>query len=160
MRIKKNKFRDAKLKKKFRETEIQSRNIETRKERFARKMRKAPTPSEDRLHQALKQVRHRCGWVINSQVVLGPYIADLYIPNLRVVIEVDGGVHNDTVEYDRRRDNFLRGLDCKVIHVKNEEVWADLNGVVYRIYQFAGLGEIKPSTERKHGALVGLEPPK
>lgn len=147
------------LAKNKRERNTKTTAKETRKERFARQMRKSPTPSESRLHNALSQVRHRCGWVICSQVVLGPYIADLYIPNLKVVIEVDGGYHQDRVDYDLRRDRWMWGCGYRVIRVTNKQVMGELDATVYKIFEFAGLGRIRPKAKRKYGVLPGLEKP-
>jgi very-short-patch-repair endonuclease len=147
------------LNKKKRERSKKQKRKESRKEQYARKMREQPTPSEARLYNALVQVRYKCGWVVSSQVVIGPYIADIYIPNLRVVVEVDGGYHAERIDYDARRDRWMWGNGYRVIRVNNEEVWKDLNGVVYKIFEFAGLGSIHPKAVRKYGELPGLEKP-
>jgi len=59
---------------------------------FAREMRRAPTASEALLwrHVCQKQLGAR----IRRQHVLYPFIVDFYVPAHRLVIEVDGGVHD------------------------------------------------------------------
>ena len=82
----------------------------------ARGMLHTPTPSEAALWQAL---RHGVGGVaFKRQVVLGErYIADLLAPSVRLVVEVDGGVHRYTRAADRRRDEKLRRLGYRVVRV-------------------------------------------
>ena len=40
--------------------------------------------------------------------VLKPYIADFYFSKHKLVVEIDGGVHETQKHYDRKRDWFLR----------------------------------------------------
>lgn len=108
----------------------------TAKEEFAGKMRDNPTPSEHRLLEAMQKVRYECGWVLSSQVVLGPYIVDIFIPNRKVVVEVDGSSHDGREVYDQRREHFLWNSGFRVARVKNSEVWNDLDGTVARIKEF------------------------
>lgn len=110
--------------------------IITRKEQFAAQMRNSPTSSENRLHCAMRRIRHEVGWVISTQVVIGPYIVDILIPNRKVVVEVDGDSHRGRETYDRGRDLFLWSYGFRVIRVTNDDVWRDLNGTVLKIVSF------------------------
>ena len=58
---------------------------------FAREMRRNPTRSEMLLwrHVCQKQLGVR----VRRQHVLHPYVVDFYVPSSRLVVEVDGGVH-------------------------------------------------------------------
>ena len=82
----------------------------------ARGMLHTPTPSEAALWQVL---RHGvAGVAFKRQVVLGErYIADFLAPSVRLVVEVDGGVHRQTRAADRRRDEKLRRLGYRVVRV-------------------------------------------
>ena len=73
---------------------------------FAREMRKAPTPSEAILWNALRDRRFR-DVKFRRQHVLHPYIVDFYAPVLKLVVEVDGGYHLDRVAVDAARDAEL-----------------------------------------------------
>ena len=70
---------------------------------FAREMRKAPTPSEAILWNALRDRRFR-GIKFRRQHVAHPYILDFFAPVLKVAVEVDGGYHVDRVAADAARD--------------------------------------------------------
>jgi len=126
---------------------------------YARRMRQQPTLCERILLSKLKSVRHDCGWKLCPQTVLGPFIVDILISNLRVVVEVDGSSHLGREVYDAERDEWLRQHGFRVIHVQNEDVLKHPDKVVYGIFQFAGLGRPKPKRLRKYGPLTGVPKP-
>lgn len=49
------------------------------------------------------------------------YLRDIYVPDLKLVIEIDGSSHNSQVEYDKARDEGLRRKGIKTVRFKNEE---------------------------------------
>jgi very-short-patch-repair endonuclease len=82
----------------------------------ARSMLHAPTPSEEALWQALRG--NALGVAFKRQVPLGDrYIADFYAPSVRLVVEVDGGVHRGSGAADRKRDEWLRRRGYRVVRV-------------------------------------------
>jgi very-short-patch-repair endonuclease len=86
---------------------------------FAREMRRSPTRSEMLLwrHVCQKQLGVR----VRRQHVLYPFIVDFYVPAYRLVIEVDGGVHDvDGVrERDSARANALvHFYDVRVLRIE------------------------------------------
>jgi very-short-patch-repair endonuclease len=50
------------------------------------------------------------------------YIADFYCNKLKMVIEVDGKIHDMCQDYDQERDAKLNAKGLQVIRIKNEEV--------------------------------------
>lgn len=70
------------------------------------------------------------------------FIADFYCHPIKLVIEVDGGIHHSTdqKEYDIGRNNELSNLNILVIRFTNEEVESNIKKVVNTI--------IKTCTER------------
>ncbi|HLD20753.1 MAG TPA: endonuclease domain-containing protein [Patescibacteria group bacterium] len=72
------------------------------------------------------------GHKFRRQHSVGPYVVDFYCPAKRLVIEVDGDTHfePDAVEYDLRRDEFLRSQGLGVIRFTNLEVRDNLSGVI------------------------------
>lgn len=49
------------------------------------------------------------------------YIADFYIPPLRLVIEIDGPYHESQIDYDKQRTFYFSRRGIKVIRFTNEE---------------------------------------
>jgi very-short-patch-repair endonuclease len=82
----------------------------------ARQMLHAPTASEEALWQALRG--GALGVAFKRQVPLGDrYIADFLAPSVRLVVEVDGGVHRRRRSADRGRDSKLRRLGYRIVRV-------------------------------------------
>jgi very-short-patch-repair endonuclease len=48
------------------------------------------------------------------------YIVDFYCNRLRLIIEIDGKIHENQVEYDQERDQKMKEKGLKVIRIKNE----------------------------------------
>jgi len=67
--------------------------------------------------------------VRRQQVILG-FIADFYCHPARLVIEVDGSVHNNQRESDAERDAVFEGAGLLVRRISNTAVETDLMGVV------------------------------
>jgi very-short-patch-repair endonuclease len=95
----------------------------------ARKLRKAGNLAEIIFWKHVKG-KQLLGLDFDRQKIIGNYIVDFYCPNLQLVIEVDGHSHDNKVEYDRKRDQYLLGLGLKVIHFKDYEVKTDINKVI------------------------------
>ena len=55
------------------------------------------------------------GLRFRRQQIIGNFIVDFYCPALRLVIELDGGIHEYQMEYDAWRQRKLEELGCKVI---------------------------------------------
>jgi very-short-patch-repair endonuclease len=72
-----------------------------------------------------------------QQMPVGPYFADFYCRRARLVVEIDGTIHTGQIEYDKRRDDFMTGRGFLVLRYKNEEVLADIQSVLSKIYAIA-----------------------
>ena len=60
------------------------------------------------------------------------FIADFYCPEKRLVIELDGKIHDWQKDYDENRDLILTQLGLKVLRLKNEEL-DDLGAVLEKL---------------------------
>src|SRR5688572_3082540 len=84
--------------------EIQRRMIE-----IARQFRKEPTKSENILWQALRG-KKLDGHKFRRQQPIGNFIVDFYNSPYRLIVEVDGSVHDNQVELDQARQEVLEQL--------------------------------------------------
>ena len=94
----------------------------------AQSLRKEMTPQERKLwFQFLK----RLPITINRQKVIGYYIVDFYCHAAKTVIELDGSQHFEDggLEYDQKRDAYLRGLGLTVLRYNNKDVLENFPGV-------------------------------
>jgi very-short-patch-repair endonuclease len=97
---------------------------------FARALRRRLTPSEVRLWVRLRQCR-AFGATFRRQHPIGRYVADFYCAEARLVVEIDGGWHNDEdrMEHDAFRDLWLTSQGYSVLRFKTGEVMADADTV-------------------------------
>lgn len=88
--------------------------------RFARQMRKEPTPAERALWKLLRN-RRLAGFKFRRQVPFGPYILDNYCARAKLVVEADGDTHAtpEGQESDRERDAFLATYGILVLRFWN-----------------------------------------
>jgi len=91
--------------------------------RLAKRMRNNPTKAEENLWKQLKKFRKE-GFVFRRQHPIDIFITDFYCHKLKMVIEVDGEIHNETQiqEYDDGRSGELEKYEIKVIRFRNEEI--------------------------------------
>ncbi len=103
----------------------------------ARWLRKNSTLSEILFWNEVKN-KKLDGLDFYRQKVIGNYIVDFFCARLNVVIEIDGSTHNNKYEYDARRDNYLRSLGLRVLHIYDEDVKQDMLGVLQIVRNFCG----------------------
>jgi len=103
-------------------------------EQAARVLRKSMTPAENILWEALRN-RQIEGFKFRRQHPIGKFIVDFYCPKVKLVIEVDGGIHNNQQEYDQNRTKKLQEFGCYVLRFSNAQVVHDLPNVLKRIIQ-------------------------
>jgi leucyl-tRNA synthetase len=73
------------------------------------------------------------GYRFNRQVEIGPYIVDFLCREKKLIVEVDGALHEDSKSYDARRTAFLMGKGYRVARFLNEEIHGDIDDVLKRI---------------------------
>ena len=101
---------------------------------FSRELRKRSTEVEEILWQFLRNKNHN-GLKFRRQHPLKDYIADFYCHELKLVIEVDGGIHNqnEIINNDNARTAVLNELGINVIRFTNAEVLNNLPEVLKQI---------------------------
>jgi very-short-patch-repair endonuclease len=99
----------------------------------ARRMRKTFTDAEMRLWQLLRG-RNLKDFKFRRQHPLGPYIADFICLERRLVIEVDGGQHQEQAAYDGKRTKDLEAAGYRVLRFWDNDVLLKTNDVMEAIY--------------------------
>lgn len=91
----------------------------TRKE-----LRNNGTPAEAALWQLLKNSQLD-GRKFRRQASIENYIVDFFCPSEKLVIELDGSVHNHPVvaENDRHRDERLTDMGYTVLRFENKDIF-------------------------------------
>jgi len=102
----------------------------------SRRLRKKMTETEKILWKELRN-RELLDLKFRRQHPLHYYVADFYSHELKLVIEVDGGIHNklSQKEHDGNRSAELERLGIRVIRFSNEEIINDIEEVKKRIVE-------------------------
>ena len=99
---------------------------------LARQMRRFPTAAEAKLWSHLRGSM-MLGLKFRRQHVVEGFIADFYCHALKLVIEVDGRVHENQVEYDQERQAFFEQNNLIVMRFSNQEILMDIKHVLAKI---------------------------
>jgi len=97
----------------------------------ARNLRRNATDAEQKLWRELRTLD--LAVKVRRQHPVGRHIADFAIPACKLIIELDGGQHADAVEEDARRTAALNALGYRVIRFWNNDVLANIEGVLQTI---------------------------
>jgi very-short-patch-repair endonuclease len=76
--------------------------------------------------------RRLAGFKFVRQEPIGPYVADFVCREARLIIELDGGQHNES-EQDQRRDSFLISEGYRILRFWNSDVLTNVDGVLQTI---------------------------
>ena len=101
----------------------------------AQELRKNMTKEERHLwYDCLKELPI----TINRQKVIGNYIVDFYCADAKIVIELDGSQHFEEqgIEYDAKRDGYLKSLGLTVLRYSNYDVNTNFEGVCADIKKY------------------------
>ena len=99
---------------------------------FAKQLRANSTDAERMLWRHLRS-RQMTDFKFRRQQVIEPYIVDFVCLERRLVVEIDGGQHAERQKEDARRTAFLESAGFHVIRFWNNEVLANLDGVMSAI---------------------------
>ncbi len=99
---------------------------------LARQMRHEPTPAENALWERIRN-RKVSGFKFRGQHPIDRFIVDFYCAEARLVIEVDGVIHDYTPDEDALRQAFIESLDLHVLRFTNGAVLQQTDGVIERI---------------------------
>jgi primosomal protein N' (replication factor Y) len=103
----------------------------------ARSLRTGMTDAEHKLWYALRHKQlnnHR----FRRQHPIGKYFADFACIEQKLLIELDGGQHQDQIEYDEQRTAFLQKNGWQVLRFWNNDVMSNLDGVLSTIAEHLG----------------------
>ena len=101
---------------------------------FARKLRREQTDAERILWTRLKNKQLE-GVKFRRQQLIGLYIVDFVSFEKRLVLEIDGGQHNEGEmrERDKDRTMWLKESGYQVLRFWNNEVLLNIEGVLERV---------------------------
>lgn len=103
---------------------------------FAKNLRQNQTSQERKLWRLLKAKKFQNN-KFRRQFPIGRYIADFCCPKKKLIIELDGGQHNenDIIKRDRVRDKFLKDEGYRILRFWNNDVDNNIEGVYQKIFE-------------------------
>ena len=87
------------------------------------------------------------GLKFHRQHPINQFIVDFYCHKVKLVIELDGGIHlkREVVERDYGREEILRNYGLEILRFDNDEVLTNIVSVILRIKQILNkLSSSKP----------------
>ena len=94
----------------------------------AKALRKNMTPQERKLWYSFLRAYPVKFY---KQRIIGPFIADFYCASAKLVIELDGWQHYETVgqDYDQKRDQYMKAQGLRVLRFSNREINEEFTAV-------------------------------
>ena len=105
------------------------------KHAFARRLRRNQTDVERKLWYALRN-RRLAQFKFRRQQPIGPYIADFFCSDAKLIVELDGSQHGEVKnrEKDEIRTEFLEPRGYKVLRFWNHDLIENFDGVIETIF--------------------------
>jgi very-short-patch-repair endonuclease len=116
----------------------------------ARELRRNQTPTEKLLWELLRAKRF-LGAKFRRQHKIGQFIADFYCHEARLVIELDGAVHDQQSRQDRDRDQWMQANSITVLRFRNAEVADNTEAVLNAIAEVISPSPLTPLHRRTRG---------
>lgn len=121
---------------------------------FVKENRSKPTEAEIAFWEIVKG-RRLNGFKFRRQHIISQYIADFVCLPYKLIIEIDGLIHQlpGNIESDRVRTEHLAKLGFKVLRLKNEEVINDPDGACTKVLAFLNMykGDVIPDNLPNEG---------
>ena len=110
------------------------RGVEPIVQQTAELLRRRATSSEVILWEALRG-RQCAGMKFRRQHAVGPFIVDFYCSSARLVVEIDGEIHDDldVAEHNALRQEHLERYGLRVLRFTNLEITENLSHVLAQI---------------------------
>jgi very-short-patch-repair endonuclease len=101
----------------------------------AKRLRSNTTLHERILWRALKEMP-LVGTHFRRQAPIGPYVVDFFCPAAHLILELDGGHHNEDGQAirDLKRQQWLEAEGYRVMRFWNSDIAKELPAVLERIY--------------------------
>ncbi len=117
--------------------------------KYVEEQRKKPTEAEKVLWQLLKG-RKLSGYKFRRQHIIGPYIADFVSLNSKLIIEVDGLIHqlSQNKKTDAFRTKELNNIGFEVLRFTNNDVLEEIDNVSNKILSALNKGKSQVSVSK------------
>ena len=106
----------------------------------AKELRKNMTPQERKMWAILRN-HNFYNLFFRRQYPIGNYIVDFVCRSKKIIIEIDGGQHNEAseIDYDNCRTKYLETKGYRVFRFWNNEIDNNIEGVYERLLEIFGI---------------------
>ncbi|HTY09095.1 MAG TPA: DUF559 domain-containing protein [Candidatus Edwardsbacteria bacterium] len=115
---------------------IRNQRYSQRKLQLAKRFRLQQTPAEKAFWDLVRTNRFK-GWHFRRQQVIDGFIADFYCDKLKLVVEIDGGIHESQKDCDAERDRIIRTHGINILRLSNDVVVNNRSYVIKQLESFA-----------------------
>lgn len=134
---------------------VRGQKINPAKLERAQELRRNMTPAEKKLWAALRR-NQLDGLYFRRQQIIDGFIVDFYCHTARLIVEVDGPIHERQVEYDAERERILAARELEILRFRNEEIMNNLSNVLERIHMACrGGSDLTPRSPSLEGPEEG-----
>jgi very-short-patch-repair endonuclease len=99
---------------------------------FARRLRRSQTDAERVLWFRLRD-RRLGGWKFKRQVPIDRFVVDFLCADAKLIVEIDGGQHDQNRDRDADRTGVLEAMGYFVLRFWNHDVLRNTEGVIEEI---------------------------
>ena len=101
--------------------------------------------------------KSQLGVRIRRQHPVWKFIADFYCHEVKLIIEIDGGIHlrSENKEYDISRDIILKEFKIEILRFTNDEVINEPDLVIEKIKRTIEILKQKLAQKPNQGRVVG-----
>ena len=104
----------------------------------ARENRRNSTKSEQIMWRLLRG-HQLCSLKFRRQHLIEPFVVDFACIPQKLIIEIDGGYHDQVVPADLSRQKFLESLGWRVLRFASDDVEQNAEAVITAIVRFLGI---------------------
>ena len=110
--------------------------------KIARELRKNQTDAEKKFWSYMRDRKFNDYKFLRQHPILFEYygkerffIADFYCREMHLVVEIDGGIHEEQEDYDQIRTEIMKiQKNLKVVRFRNDEVLINIDKVLSKLY--------------------------
>lgn len=112
--------------------------------RIARELRRDQTPAEQIMWELLRNRKFNGKKFLRQHPIIVNdvfdeidfFIADFYCHEQKLVLEIDGKIHDYQKEHDQQRDLIMSEMGLNVLRVQNEEIFTNIENVKNKIKRY------------------------
>jgi len=124
------------------------------KKYFARTLRKEQTKAEKIIWESIRNRKFH-NLKFRRQHVIEGFVLDFYCSELKLGIEVDGGIHKKRKDYDELRQEVIESEGVLIIRITNKEIMGNKRAVLNKIEKLLGL-QTTPSPSGRGTLMKGF----